>query len=84
MTQRIYMQYDRVAGVFSDPFVCTSGEEAKRLYAKIIDSPQPNAFNTFAEDKELYFVAEFDTHNGVVTAPEKPVFICKSKVEYNG
>lgn len=72
MKFELYVIYDRIAGVYSNPRVQHNKEDAIRTF-KYMTNNQKDADPT---DYELYYIGTFDTKTGFVTA-FNPEFVCK-------
>lgn len=76
---KIYSIYDRVGGVYNQPFGSVSVGTAVRQFNYLMqNSPMVSA------DCQLFFIGDFDEDTGVfVPAGEKPDFICNYNSEAN-
>lgn len=73
----MYSLYDRVSGLYSEPFVAQNDEIAKRRFNYFCEhSPM------IASDCELYCVGVWHNSQGFVYGNDKPVFIVKYEVNY--
>lgn len=63
MMIRLYSIYDRVARVFSDPFVSINDATASRAFELSQLSPD-SMLNAAPCDYQLFFLGEFDNHTG--------------------
>lgn len=63
MMIRLYSIYDRVARVFSDPFVSVNDATAVRAFHMAQSMPD-NMLCASPEDYQLFFISEFDNHTG--------------------
>lgn len=70
MSVKIYSIYDRLAGVYSDPFVALRDELAIRRFVYLMHNAE-----MVAEDCDLYSLGVFDTDNGTVVGADKPLFV---------
>lgn len=67
-----FVIYDRVAGVYAEPFLANNVAAAQRKFNSFLSGAP-----MVADDCELYHIGDFDNITGVMTGFEKPVFICK-------
>lgn len=73
MKFELYVIYDRIAGVYSNPRVQHNKEDAIRTF-KYMTNNQKDAEPS---DYELYYIGTFDTKSGNVVALDKPEFVIK-------
>lgn len=74
----LYVYYDRVAGVYGNLVVEDSEALAIRRFNYIVGN-SPMVMN----DMQLFKVGEFDFETGVITAFDKPDFVCNYEKEVN-
>lgn len=77
MILNIYCQFDRVSGIYSDIFPSVNDDVAIRSYRQMLSSPQQNVFNSFALDKEIYVISQFDDQSGAII-PCQPRLLCRA------
>lgn len=77
MTYGIYSVYDRVTGVYSEPFLAVNKQTAIRRFKFIMQNAK-----MIAQDCDLFFVGTFDSSNAVIDP--KTEFIISNEVETNG
>lgn len=75
MNYQMYVIYDRVAGIHSEPFCAVNVGTAVRRFDYQMQNSQ-----MVSSDCELYHVGTFDSEQGVINSFEKPVFVKKSEV----
>lgn len=75
MKSKLYVIYDTVSEVFNKPFTEINNGSAIRAFQQSLDENKARK-----EDYQLYIVAEYTDHDGVIT-PIKPKRIY-SGVEY--
>ena len=76
MKHNMYVIRDTLVG-YMTPFCQPNHAFAKRAFKNAANDSKPNNVNTNPEDKELYFVGEFDESTGVIT-PVNPEFIARA------
>ncbi len=77
MMYRVYSIFDRVTGLYGEPFIAVNEEMAKRRFNYLMDnSPMVNA------DCQLYYLGDFDSVNGTIGG--KVDFVCGYEVKVNG
>lgn len=72
----LYSFFDRVAGVFSAPFVGDRKEAVIRGIKLAIKQGGNQPWQVYPDDNDLYVIADMDEQTGRLTAPENPVFVC--------
>ncbi|UPW41574.1 nonstructural protein [Peromfec virus RodF8_53] len=65
----IFSVYDKVTGLYGNPFVALNEAVAKRSYAEYC----ANSYS--GPDTQLYLLGEFDQVSGVIISCEKPAFV---------
>lgn len=73
---KIYCIKDTKAG-FMNPFYLQNDDIAIRSFKKAANETQPNAVNDFVEDKELWYLGEFDERTGIIAGVE-PQFLLRA------
>lgn len=73
---KIYSIKDTKAG-YMNPIYMQNDEIAVRTFKKYANDAQPNVVNEFIEDKELWYLGEFDERTGIIKAVE-PMFLAKA------
>lgn len=73
---KIYCIKDTKAGYMS-PFYLQNDDIAIRSFKKAANEPQPNAVNDYPEDKELWYLGEFDERAGLIKG-EMPKFLVRA------
>ncbi|QXP45036.1 nonstructural protein [Microvirus mar11] len=73
MTLSLYSIFDRVSGVYSEPFCSVNEAVAVRRFNYLMANSK-----MVAGDCELYCVGTFSTLNGAVEADIKPQFVIGS------
>lgn len=73
---KIYCIKDTKAG-YMNPFYLQNDEIAIRSFKKAANDVQSNAINDFPEDKELWYLGEFDERTGIITG-EEPKFLLRA------
>lgn len=73
---KIYSIKDTKAG-YMNPIYMQNDEIAIRTFKKAANSKEPNVVNEFLEDKELWYLGEFDERTGIIKAVE-PAFLVKA------
>lgn len=74
---RMYSIYDRLSGIYSEPFVVQNDEVAKRRFNYYCQNAA-----MIAGDCELYYVGDFECCRGMVYGNDNPIFICRYEVNY--
>lgn len=67
---QFYSIYDRVAGVYSEPFLAKRKELAVRKFRYLLQNTP-----MVASDCDLFCLGEFDTETGLIKAFDKPEFV---------
>lgn len=73
MKYELYVIYDRIAGVYSNPRVQHNREDAIRAFKYLVISNE----NAEPTDYELYYIGTFDSKSGAVIANDNLDFVCK-------
>lgn len=72
MKMFIFSIHDRIAGMYGNPYLANSVDEAKRAFKVDFDracTDNPlSCFAKFIDDYDLCLVGEFDTVEGVLTS----------------
>ena len=76
MINKIYAIKDTKIG-FTAPFVMQNDAVAVRMFQGMAQANTPNQVNTYADDKELWTMGEFDDQTGIITSVE-PKYIAKA------
>ena len=76
MELKAYTLYDRISGLYSEPFFVQNDEVAKRRFNYFCQNTP-----MVASDCELYFLGEWDNTTGTLFGV-KPVFLAKFEVNY--
>lgn len=76
MISKIYSIKDTKIG-FTAPFIMQNDAVAVRAFAGMAKAQQPNQVNTYADDKELWTMGEFDDNTGIIT-PKQPTYVAKA------
>lgn len=71
----IYCIYDRVAGLYAEPFIIQKEELAVRKFNYIMSTA-----SMVANDCELYCLGTYDSETGKII-PVSPSFVCKYNSE---
>lgn len=72
----LYSIYDRVSGVYSEPFCALKDELAVRRFNYLMDNSK-----MVAADCELYSIAKMSFDTGEIFTFPNPEFICKYEVK---
>lgn len=70
MKVKLYAVKDNLVG-FLFPFGMQNDAMAKRLFISSAQAEAPNAVNTYPENKELWYLGEFDDQTGEVVSDVK-------------
>ena len=73
---KIYCIKDTKAG-YMNPFYLQNDEIAIRSFKKAANDIQPNGVNDYPEDKELWYLGDFDERTGIITGTE-PKFLLRA------
>ena len=76
MNQNIYAIKDTMVG-FMTPYCQPNDGYAKRAFSNAATDLKPNQINQNPEDKELYFIGEFDEETGIIT-PANPKYLARA------
>ncbi|QXN74998.1 nonstructural protein [Microvirus mar3] len=76
MKYGMYVFFDRVSGTYGEPFLAANEPVAVRRFQYVMQNAP-----MVAQDSQLYCVGSYDTDKGIVTANEKPVFVCNYVAE---
>ena len=71
----LYSFYDRIAGVYSAPFVGERKEAVIRGVKLAISQGGQQPWQIYPDDNDLYALAEMDDMTGRITAYDNPEFI---------
>lgn len=72
----IYSIYDRVSGLYAEPFYATKEELAVRKFDYFMsNSPM------VALDCELYLLGSYNSETGYLVSYEKPIFVKRYEVK---
>lgn len=78
MKIKLYAIKDTLVG-FMTPYAQHNDAYAKRAFANAVNDIKPNNINVNPEDKQLYYVGEFDEDTGALIPCEKGAqFICSA------
>lgn len=67
MLIRLYSIFDRVAQVFTEPFSAINDAAAIRAFCNAQSQPGTMMFSN-PEDFQLFFICEFDNHDGSISS----------------
>lgn len=67
----VFAIYDRLAGVYGDPFIAKNYALAKRRFDYIMSNS-----SMVAKDCTLYSLAEYDVETGRIVGYDNPNFCC--------
>ena len=69
MKIRLYAIKDTLVG-FMSPYAQHNDQYAKRAFENAVNESKPNTINTNPEDKQLFYVGEFDESTGAIIPAE--------------
>ena len=72
----LYSFFDRVAGVFSAPFVGERKEAVIRGVKLAIKQGGNQPWQVYPDDNDLFVIADMDEQTGRLTVPDNPVLVC--------
>lgn len=72
----LYSFFDRVAGVFSAPFVGDRKEAVIRGVKLAIMQGGNQPWQVYPDDNDLFVIADMDEQTGRLMVPDNPVFVC--------
>lgn len=71
MLIRLYSIYDRVARVYSDPFVSVNDATASRTFTLALSNHETLRF-TCPEDYQLWYLGSMDNNSGEILSSDPP------------
>lgn len=75
MKRALYTLYD-VKTHFYHPPVCVINEnDAKRTFQTMLNG-KVTLFSSYPEDYHVYFLGNYDDHDGTITPSVPPVYVC--------
>lgn len=72
MNYEMYSIYDRVVGLYGEPFYSVNCDSAKRRFFYLMNNAQ-----MVSSDCDLYFLGSFDNTLGKIDSLDSPKFICR-------
>lgn len=66
MKIRLYSIFDRVSKVFTEPFPCVNDAAAIRSFYNVQSEPGTTLYSN-PDDFQLFFICEFDNHDGLIS-----------------
>ncbi len=75
-TLGIFTIFDSKAEAYLQPFFSAQIATAKREFSQAVNGD--GSFNKFAEDYALYYLGEFNQHEGTFTLEQQPKHICNA------
>lgn len=77
MKQHIYSVRDAKSEIFNVPYYGNTHAEAERSFRTAVNDPQ-TSLNKFPEDFDLWYLGEYDTSTGQITALKTPQHMLKA------